>query len=202
MTLGKVSRKLITMIVGLDIDGVLADFLAPFLQLLENRTGHAPILEESITDFTFSEHPLLSEEIVMNCLEEVSYDPDFWQKLSPLITPGEWQRLDELSREERLFFVTHRYVRETYDSHEITCNWLKMHGISRPVVHFTKESKAPLVQNLGIQFFMDDRWENCRDVAENTNAVVLMPHRPYNRSFQHPSIKRVQEFGELFTHLP
>lgn len=190
------------MIVGLDIDGVLADFLSPFLKLLEEKTGNGPFLAESITDFTFAEHPVLSEEVVWDCMEAVSYDPDFWQNLSPLITAGEWGRLENLSRQERLHFVTHRYVRETYDINAITSEWLKSHGISNPVVHFTNESKAPLVKDLGIQFFMDDRYENCLEVAEKTDAMVLMPHRPYNQSFNHPSVKRIENFAELFFYLP
>jgi len=70
------------------------------------------------------------------------------------------------------------------------------------VIHFTKESKAELVEELEIRLFMDDRYENCQDVAEKTEAMVLMPHRPYNRSFNHPAVKRIHNFSELFSHLP
>jgi hypothetical protein len=48
---------------------------------------------------------------------------------------------------------------------------------------------------------MDDRHENCQDVAENTQAVVLMPLRPYNRSFNHPGVKTIRNFNELFSYL-
>ncbi len=188
--------------VGLDIDGVVADFLSPFLLLLEKRIDNGPISEETITDFRFKDHPLVTEEVVSDCMQTVSYDSSFWQNLSSLITPRDWQKLENLSRRRQLVFVTHRYVRDTYDIHGITCDWLKMHGIREPVVHFTNELKAELVQNLEIRLFMDDRHENCQDVAENTQAVVLMPHRPYNRSFIHPRVKKIQNFSELFTHLP
>ncbi len=188
--------------VGLDIDGVVADFLSPFLLLLEKRIDNGPISEETITDFRFKDHPLVTEEVVADCMQTVSYDSSFWQNLSSLITPKDWQKLENLSRRRQLVFVTHRYVRDTYDIHGITCDWLKMHGIREPVVHFTNELKAELVQNLGVHLFVDDRFENCQDVAENTQAVVLMPHRPYNRSFIHPRVKKIQNFSELFTHLP
>ncbi len=189
------------MIVGLDIDGVLADFLSPFLRRLEKKIGNGPINADSITDFKFSDHPVLSDEVVWDCLQEVSYEPDFWQSLSSLISAKEWAQLEHLSNERRLFFITHRYVRDTYDIHRVTSGWLKKHGIKQPVIHFTNESKSDVVGHLGIQFFMDDRYENCQDVAENTKAVVLMPHRPYNRSFNHPAVKRIHHFSELFTHL-
>lgn len=38
------------MILGLDIDGVVADFLSPFLQSIEQKMGTGPIPPQSITD--------------------------------------------------------------------------------------------------------------------------------------------------------
>jgi uncharacterized HAD superfamily protein len=190
------------MLVGLDIDGVVADFLSPFLRILEKRIGNGPIPPETITDFTFTEHPYLSPEVVWNCMAKVSYDPDFWQGLSSLITPAEWQRLEQLKRQRELVFVTQRFVRESYDIHGLTCNWLKTHGISEPVVHFTQENKGELARNLGVGLFVDDRYENCQEVAEMTEAVVLMPHRPYNESFTHPGVKKIRDFNEVFSYLP
>ena len=47
------------MIVGLDIDGVLADFITPFLQLLGQRTGTGPIDPASVIDPNFFAHPFI-----------------------------------------------------------------------------------------------------------------------------------------------
>jgi hypothetical protein len=52
------------MMLGLDIDGVLADFITPFLQLLATRTGSGPIDPASITDPNFMQHPYLTQEII------------------------------------------------------------------------------------------------------------------------------------------
>jgi uncharacterized HAD superfamily protein len=189
------------MIVGLDIDGVLADFLPPFLKLLEARAGRGPIQVESITDPSFVSHPYISNEMISDCMIEVSYDSRFWQNLEPLATAPQWQILEELSRDERLVFVTHRYERGTYSIREITCDWLKKHGIKNPVVYFTQSYKSELVRELKIELFVDDRHENCLDVAEKTDAVVMMPHRSYNNSFEHPKVQRIQDLEELFSYL-
>jgi len=45
------------MTVGLDIDGVVADFITPFLKLLEARSGGGPIDPASIIDPNFMQHP-------------------------------------------------------------------------------------------------------------------------------------------------
>ena len=69
------------------------------------------------------------------------------------------------------------------------------------MVHFTQENKSVLVRQLNIGIFVDDRHENCHDVATETDALVMMPHRPYNQAFNHPKVRRIQELDELFAHL-
>ena len=189
------------MLVGLDIDGVVADFLPPFLQRLAERAGNGPIDPRSVTDPSFTNHPFLSPEIISQCIVEVSYDAGFWQELAPLPSEKEWRGLDRLSRENRLIFITHRYERDTYDIGRITCDWLRRHGISDPVVYFTQSHKSELIAKLAVELFVDDRHENCREVAENTPAVVMMPHRTYNSAFNHPRVQRVQDLTEIFSFL-
>ncbi len=92
-------------------------------------------------------------------------------------------------------------MRDTYDINQITCDWLRRHGLTRPVVYFTQDKKSALIRQLGIKVFVDDRHENCADVATETDALVFMPHRPYNQAFNHPKVRRIHELDELWDHL-
>lgn len=189
------------MVLGLDIDGVIADFITPFLKLLQTRHGAAPIDPASVTDPNFAQHPFLTREMIFECMEAVSYDPEFWRAMAPLLSSEQWQKLEQIGREHELVFVTHRWVRDTYDIHHLTCEWLQRHGLSNPVVYFTQEKKSGLIRQLGIELFVDDRHENCEDVATETSAAVFMPHRPYNQAFHHPKVRRIHEFDELWSHV-
>ena len=160
--------------IALDIDGVLADFVTPFLQLLERRVGGPSIDPASITDPNFQHHPFLTKELVYDCMVDTSYDAEFWRGLSPLPSLDQWQALNQVSRANQVVFITHR---------------------------FTQEVKSQLVQKLAVELFVDDRHENCEDVANQTEAVVMMPHRPYNRAFTHPKVQRIQDLDELFAYL-
>ena len=189
------------MVVGFDIDGVLADFVSPFLRLLEHRVGGGPIDPASITDPNFIQHPFLTREIIFECMEAASYDAEFWRALAPLPSAEQWRMLDRIGREHELLFITHRWVRDTYDINQVTCDWLRRHGVSDPMVHFTQDKKSALVQKLNIDLFVDDRHENCEDVATQTAAMVFMPHRPYNQAFNHPKVQRIRELDEVFVYL-
>jgi uncharacterized HAD superfamily protein len=188
------------MLVGLDIDGVVADFLGPFLRLIETKVGSA-ILSDTITDLSFKGHPVITEEALEASLAALSHERDFWPRLAPLLAPSEWEALESLSRKGRLVFITHRHPHDTYDIHQVTSDWLRKHGIAKPVIHFTQEYKSALVESLGVELFVDDRHENCLDVAEKTQAAVFMPHRLYNQSFIHPRVKRIRNFNELLGYL-
>jgi uncharacterized HAD superfamily protein len=190
------------MMVGLDINGVLADFVSAFLRVLEERTRSGPIDPQSYVDPKFSEHPELSREIVSECIVKVSNDPKFWEQLHPLPPTDQSKILDGLSRQEKLIFVTRRYECDNYNNiHQVTCDWLRKYGVSNPVVNFTQTYKSELIGKLNVDLFVDDRHENCRDIAENTEAVVLMPHRSYNQFFNHPRVQRIQHLSELFASL-
>jgi uncharacterized HAD superfamily protein len=187
--------------IGMDIDGVLADFVSPFLRLLEQRVGGGPIDPASITDPNFQKHPYLTQEIIYDCMVDASYDPQFWRVLKPLLTEGQWRMLNRLNRQHEVVFITHRWVRDNYDINQVTCEWLRRYGIDEPVVHFTQERKSQLVNHLAIELFVDDRHENCHDVATQTEAVVMMPHRAYNRNFDHPRVRRIEDLNEMFVYL-
>ena len=187
--------------VGLDIDGVLADFLSPFLIRLEKRIGKGPIPAESLRSVRLSAHPELTEEAVRECADAVRRDPGFWDGLDSLLSAEQWQRLERLSQSRQLSFITHRTGHESWDIHAVTSGWFRRHGITSPDVHLVEKEKSAVVEKLGVRLFVDDNYENCQDVAERTEARVLMPHHPYNRSFSHPGVTRIMHFNEVFTEI-
>lgn len=189
------------MLVGLDVDGVVADFLGPFLRFVEMQIGCAPIAPETVVDLSYKDHPVITDTVLERCLEALAEEPDFFDRLIPLLTPPEWRALDALSRERRLVFITHRQAREGRDVQRLTSDWLQRHGVTDPIVHCTADYKSRLVEDLGVGVFVDDRPENCLDVAENTRATVYMPRRRYNEFFNHPKVTRFDRFGELLDYL-
>lgn len=183
---------------GLDIDGVVADFLSPFLTLLEKEIGKGPITAESLVSIDFAEHPILTKEAVLSCGEAVKRDPDFWDRLDSLLSEEQWVRLEEVNQRNALSFITHRSGHESYDIRAVTVEWLQRHGITEPRVHLAQEYKSVLVEELRIELFVDDNYDVCREVAEKTEARVLMPHHPYNQRFSHPRVQRIMQFSDIW----
>ena len=135
------------------------------------------------------------------CAQAVRQDPGFWDGLDSLLSPDQWRRLEHLSQCGQLSFITHRTGHESWDIHAVTSEWFRRHGITNPDVHLVENEKSVVVKRLGVALFVDDNYENCQDVAERTEARVLMPHHPYNRHFSHPGVTRVMHFNEVFTEI-
>jgi uncharacterized HAD superfamily protein len=187
--------------VGLDVDGVLADFLCPFLACVARKLNIQRIPSETVNSFGFKNHPLISEETAEECLQTVARDADFWHHLPSLIPRKEWLFLESLSKEGRLCFITNRLPNQTINIEQVTTRWLQRHGVSQPIVHIASDEKGALAWELKITHFVDDRHENCLDVLKKSRASVYMPSRPYNESFHHPLIRRIQKLGDLLAEL-
>src|ERR1043165_1574879 len=118
------------MLLGLDVDGVVADFLGPFLRLVEKKTRCGPTAPETLVDLSYQRHPVITHAGPARCLAALADEPDFFDRLVPLLAPSEWRALDELSRAGRLVFITHRQASEGRDVQRFTADWLERHGVS------------------------------------------------------------------------
>ena len=187
--------------VGLDIDGVLADFITPYLHRLAECAGCEPIEADAYSDLFFAGHPSLTKAIVSQCLSEIARDEDFWHGLTSIPSTRQWAIIDRLSRERRLVFITHRIKQECFDIASVTSRWLDNQGVTDPVVHVTEEKKSQLIRSLELQCFVDDRHENCEDIANQTEAQAFLLQRPYNQKFAHPRVQRINDLDDFFAYV-
>ena len=187
--------------VGFDIDGVLADFITPYLDFLATRAGCDTIEADACADLFFAGHAALTKELVSQCLFELARDEAFWHGLKPIPTAEQWDAISRLSRAGRVVFITHRMQQERFDITELTRQWLHNHGVDEPVVHVTSEKKSQLIHAMSLQCFVDDRHENCEDIATQTTAQAFLLHRPYNRDFSHPKVQRIANLDEFFAYV-
>lgn len=135
--------------IGLDIDGVLADFTGGWSELY-------PDISSTPSSF-FLDRNIKERFIEMrnnNTLDE------FYLKLKPLILP------------EDLPFEPHCYITSRPVSKEITEQWLDILGFPKKTVYSIDvlESKVDAAKEAGVEIFIDDRFEN---FVELNNAGIF-----------------------------
>jgi len=111
---------------------------------------------------------------------------------------GGFEAIRELRQIGDIIVITHRpksALRDTQD-------WLSFHRVNAPVVHllFREESKSSVQPQCHL--YIDDKIENCIDLAINTDGVVCLWERPWNETerFLLPqSVKIVNNWKDFLT---
>lgn len=181
------------MIIGVDIDGVLANFNDAYIDLCIKLTGkdlfHPKPFE--ITTWHYPEAQGYTKTEIKTVWKHIAESRDFWHKLKPY--PGVAGFLKYLSNlnnsDNDIYFITSRVGR--------TSQWQTMMWLSEfyvePMVLISSE-KGECCHALGIEYYIDDKIENCVDVTL-TNTKCYMLARPWN--VQVPGIPRLNSLIEF-----
>ena len=188
--------------IAFDLDGVLADLHGAFAEAAHRlfpeldvasigspEIGSSPPDAESTTAPKSSvpisrtnNVPLTSRQTdaVWRALAEV---PDFWETLRE-IEPGMIRRLAELSEERRweMLFVTSRPRSKGRTVQRQSQRWLQDHGFLMPSVYVVHGSRGQIAKALQIDVVVDDRPENCLDVALESQAGSILVWRGQRES--------------------
>jgi hypothetical protein len=151
---------------GIDVDGVVADFRTAFRAIAERELGIAP-------DDIEKE---LSKPEVERLWRNVSAASNWWLDV-PAYEPDQIERLYAQVRRARweVFFMTSRPP-SAGDSVQLqTQVWLERYGFYLPSVLTTPSgARGELARALRLDLALDDRLVNCLEVISASNAKALM----------------------------
>ncbi len=103
---------------------------------------------------------------------------NFWETLDE-IEPGALARLYALVREHRweLIFLTSRPETRGDTAQSQSHRWLSKHGFREPSVFVVHGSRGKIAASLALDVLVDDRPENCLDVAIDSSARAILVWR-------------------------
>lgn len=176
--------------VAFDMDGTLADMHAVLRQEARRLFGEGPepdppppadpppaeASSEPITAL-----PPLAEALHLTSVQQrqlwahVQQIENFWTTL-PEQETGIIARLAEVARERRweVLFITTRPSSAGETTQRQTQAWLERHGFAWPSVFVVQRSRGKVAEALQLDAVVDDRPENCLDVALDSKARPLL----------------------------
>lgn len=194
-------------IIGIDIDGVLANFNKAYRAKLIEVTGRDLIPEAACRSNEPGEEPPVwfyaefygyTKDEDSKTWKAIIADPMFWRNLEHLRGAKEflWNldcevelHDDNIAQRPEVYFIT---TRPGTDVKGQTVTWLSDRDVDFPTVLITRGNKGQLAQGLGLTHFLDDKPENCFDVkAACPSAEVFMLSCRYNLDAQ----ERAKELG-------
>jgi uncharacterized HAD superfamily protein len=171
--------------VGFDIDGVLADFQRAF-----RDTARQLQAGDVIADDPDRRGALTSSEM-KQVWDRIEQTPQWWLRLEPY-EPGQIARLYTTSRERRweVYFLTTRPASAGETIQFQTQWWLERHGFALPSVLTVPGSRGDVANALRLDVVVDDRLTNCIDVIAASRAKAILLQRKLDRTARDQALQR------------
>jgi 5' nucleotidase, deoxy (Pyrimidine), cytosolic type C protein (NT5C) len=203
-----------TVRIGFDMDGVLADFAGEFRHVETRLFGGAPTVAAEAPEVEAQQEEAQAasqspremrrrRDAVWNAIHRT---PDFWTTLKPL-DPGAVRRIHTLMVRHRweVFFITQRPATEGQTVQRQTQRWLVEQGFDLPSVLVISGSRGAAAGALRLNFHVDDSAQNCLDVASESKArpllIVPEPDAVAEASAKRLKIGVVRSIGEALDAL-
>jgi 5'(3')-deoxyribonucleotidase len=175
--------------IGVDVDGVLADFYAEYRREAAKLTGR-DFKGIDPVDWGWSNFNLTPDEH-KTIWKTIAETEEFWTFLAKLPNTD---LLLQLTEKHDVYFITNRAPAAGRSLTQQTAEWLQERFyIAYPQVLVTKH-KGAVCKALGIELFIDDNVDNCKEVEAQEIKVYLntLPHNLENKD-----LKRVNNFNHF-----
>jgi uncharacterized HAD superfamily protein len=172
---------------GFDIDGVIANFTNPLLDVIKENYG----LNLKITDiYTFDLNIVLG--ITKN--EGTHLVHQTLKKDLPL-NPGAKETLEKLSREgHNIYLLTGRYE----FLRDITQSWLKEKGVPYTQLHMLNIGEKYMANIQPMDLIVEDSLEDALEWSQKVKTVLLYD-QPWNRTLNVRNLtRRVYNWNDIY----
>ena len=178
-------KRIETVEIGIDLDGVVANFAKAF-SIYANKFYGCPIInhEKEILLWDWEKWYPISKEQVRVVWKLICETDNFWKKLEVLDRSDFDYMRDSLQSLKRanIYFITTRVESKGESVKKQSEEWLRMNGWTNPTVIVCKE-KGKMAALLDLDFFIDDKTENIVDVKLAVpDCLVYARDVPHNHN--------------------
>lgn len=177
--------------IGIDLDGVVADFNRDFMDLMvfvtdrdQFGTPRPPI---TCWNYPVDQFGYTKAEFSF-AWQQVERSDHFWRQLAAydgaLAVLAQLDALADAGHD--IYYITSRPGKQAKLQTE---GWLNARGVDWPTV-LISSAKGACAKALNLDLYIDDKTENCQDVREQApTCQVLMATQPWNREL--PLVPRI-----------
>ena len=171
-----------TVRVGFDMDGVLADFARAYREVEASLFGGSASMDASAPEPSTRpgvaetpQRPYRTWRRNDAVWAAIRATPDFWVALDP-IEEGVVGRLHALMLDRRweIFFITQRPPTCGDTVQRQTQRWLREQGFEMPSVLPVSGCRAATLTALSLHYYVDDDAKNCVDVRSDCGARPIL----------------------------
>ena len=180
---------------GIDIDGVLAEFNTAFKKFFPR------IPDDFVPDvWDWPKKYGATDEEIEEAWDILRDSSDFWRRLSPYPEMAEQSKvINDLSADgHEIYFIT---AREGWCAKFETETWLRRHGIAFPTVILSSSGyrKGDICSALDLHAMLDDSLDNVRVISNVCRTYLL--DRPWNQQEDVTCVTRVTSISQYWAEV-
>ncbi|QDI89213.1 hypothetical protein Nisw_06595 [Candidatus Nitrosopumilus sp. SW] len=155
--------------IGIDIDGVISDFVTSFRKLVKEEYGVDFGYEDIQQHDLWKVLGLPKDETLQLVIKTFEYDLG--------VQPGAIEGLKALAKKHEIILVTARPVQ----AKQKTLEWLEKNDVSYQKIIFTNEGNKHCVEEENLEVIIDDHLEEISNWIGKTQKILVFNH-PWNKS--------------------
>jgi FMN phosphatase YigB (HAD superfamily) len=189
-----------TLDVGVDVDGVLYDFVDA-LRRQVSKYNENTIYPEAYRWNFYQDWGLAEDEFHKHYADGVLNRELLWEGTPYVGAREAWYAIRNMGH--RIHIVTDRRPHGAEkEAIEGTLHWLNTHGFHADSIQFSPDKTLILdkVENPEKVFFVDDRPENVYDLL-NVGVRAYILNRPWNTNASGPRVNSLKEYAELVNNI-
>ena len=183
-------------IVGVDIDGVLADYPECFIDFINDKVG---------TDFKAKELNQYNlyeaiTDIPTEVMKELKHEFRKSGKLKKVgILPGAKEFLQRLKdKDYRIILLSARPYKKYRRIFADTKEWLKENDLAHDAILWGEDKLNRMIREFGeksVKFFVEDNLKNANSISKSTKVYLL--NKSYNQGVLSENVVRVKNLKEV-----
>lgn len=180
--------------IGIDVDGVCADFSSKFLEMARERYGRPP---QGFVQTRWDFNEALSDTEIEALWDEIKATKNWWLTLKPM---PDTDLLSHYWRDYKIYFITHRVETAGLPCEVQTALWLEREFGLPDATVIADRYKGCVIAGLGIKVFLDDKPSNVEEAQTVGGAShCVLKDATYNRECA--LFERVANLNEFLRRL-
>ena len=187
--------------IGIDIDDTISDTFEALLAYSQKYTIE-DLKRESNIDINkdYLNHLYIVSASGWNDLETKNFWEKYYEDILNAVNIKNFASKvinNKRKNGDKIFLITARWDMPNFDTKKLTENWLLENNVQYDKLFMNASDKVQLVKENNIDLFIDDSFNNCKQISENTNAKVYMMTSLVNKNLGDKKIKRVFSWPEI-----
>lgn len=177
-----------------DTANVINDYAIRFDKEYLKRKGNFKTISNAKDYYYFADALDWNKENIKSFFEVYYLDILKAVKIKPFVKET-LKTLKEKNNE--IYIITSRRKRDDNIVETISKEWLANNEIQYDEIFINIKEKSKIINRLNIDIFIDDSYNNCVEVKENTDAKVYMIETTFNKSIHDKNISKIKNINEL-----